>query len=226
MDTRAAKGASKTIPIVMAQDPDPVVSGFVASLPRPGGNITGLSSMAPELAGKRLSLLKQLLPQLARVAVFGVSHNPINTAALREVERAAQAHRVTLQFVDVDIKDIAQAFRVAEEGRAEAILILPGPFNSVRKQIADLAMQYQLPAIYDQPPFARDGGLIAYGTDLVALNRRAATYVDQILKGAKPADLPVQQPTKFELVINLKTAKMFGITIPPTLLLQANEVIQ
>lgn len=226
MDTRAAKGATNMIPIVMAQDPDPVASGFVASLARPGGNITGSSSMAPEIAGKRLALLKQILPRLSRVAVFGVSRNPINTSALREVKRAAQARGVTLQFVDVDIKDVDQAFRAANEGRAEAVLILPGPFLSVRKQMVDLAIQYRLPAIYDRPPFAKAGGLISYGTDLRDLHRYAAKYVDQILKGAKPADLPVQRATRFELVINLKTAKALGITIPPTLLFQANEVIQ
>jgi putative ABC transport system substrate-binding protein len=226
IDTRAAKGATNTIPIVMAQDPDPIVSGVAASLARPGGNITGLSAMAPEIAGKRLEILKTILPELSRVAVFGVSRNPINAAALREVERAAKASGVTLQFVDVDIKNIEQAFRVANEGRAEVSLILPGPFRSIRKQILALAMQYRLPMIYDRPAFAKDGGLIAYGTDLAELHRRAATYVDQILKGAKPADLPVQQPTKFEMVINLKTAKALGVTIPPTLLFQATEVIQ
>jgi len=226
IDTRAAKGATHAIPIVMAQDPDPIASGFVASLARPGGNITGLSSMAPEIAGKRLEILKTLLPQLSRVAAFGVSRNPINASALREVERAAKASGVTLQFVDVDMKNFEQAFHAASDGRAEAILILPGPFVSIRKHILALAMQYRLPMIYDRPSFAKAGGLIAYGTDLVELHRRAATYVDQILQGAKPGDLPVQQPTKFDMVINLKTAKALGVTIPPTLLFQATEVIQ
>jgi putative ABC transport system substrate-binding protein len=226
--TRAAKGATATIPIVMAQDPDPVGSGFVASLARPGGNITGLSSLRADLSGKRLELLKEILPNLSRAAVLGSSINPANVQFLKETEVAAQTFGVQLQYLDIlDPKDIETAFRAASKGRADAILVLGGRvFYSYRTQIADLAVKSRLPAIYDVPEFVAAGGLMSYGANAADLFRRAATYVDKILKGAKPADLPVEQPTKFELIINLKTAKQIGLTIPPNVLARADRVIK
>jgi len=226
--TRAAKEATATIPIVMAQDPDPVGNGFVASLARPGGNITGLSNFGPELSGKRLELLKEVVPRLTRVAVFGTSTFLGNAQILRETELAAGALRVQLQYLDVlDPKDIETAFRAASKGRAEAVLVLAGPvFLSQRTQLANLAVKSRLPAIYYATEFVEDGGLMTYGANRSDLYRRAATYVDKILKGAKPADLPVEQPTKFELVINLKAAKQIGLTIPPNVLARADKVIR
>ena len=226
--TRAAKEATATIPIVMAQDPDPVGNGFVASLARPGGNITGLSNLGPELSGKRLELLKEVIPRLTRVAVFGTSTFPGNAQILRETELAAGALRVQLQYLDVlDPKDIETAFRAASKGRAEAVLVLAGAvFTSQRTQLADLAVKSRLPAIYYATEFVEDGGLMTYGANRADLDRRAATYVDKILKGAKPADLPVEQPTKFEFIINLKAAKQIGLTIPPNVLARADRVIR
>ena len=226
--TRAAKEATTTIPIVMAQDSDPVGNGFVASLARPGGNITGLSNLRPELSGKQLELLKEIIPKLSRVAVFGTSTEPGNAQALKEMELAAGAFRVKLQYLDVlNPKDIETAFRAASKGRADAVLVLPGPiFNSHRKQIVELAVKSRLPAIYSRPEYVEDGGLMSYGVSMTDLDRRAATYVDKILKGAKPADLPVEQPTKFEFIINLKAAKQIGLTIPPNVLARADRVIR
>jgi putative ABC transport system substrate-binding protein len=226
--TRAAKEATSTIPIVMANDPDPVGSGTVASLARPGGNITGLSTLAPEMSGKQLELLKEIVPKLARVAVIGTSTTPGNAQMLREVERVAKAFGVKLQYLDVlGPKDIASAFRAASKGRAEAVLVLQSPvFVNERAQIADLAVKNRLPAIYSASDFVEDGGLMSYGVSATDLFRRAATYVDKILKGAKPADLPVEQPIKFELIINLKAAKQIGLTIPPAVLARADKVIK
>ncbi|HET8562868.1 MAG TPA: ABC transporter substrate-binding protein [Candidatus Binatia bacterium] len=226
--TRPAKEATSTIPIVMANDTDPVGNGFVASLARPGGNITGLSTFAPGISGKRLELLKEIIPKLSRVAVFVTSTRRGNAQSLREVELAAGAFGVKLQYVDVlDTKDIEAAFRAAGKGRADAVLALASPiFLLQRTQIADLAIKSRLPAIYDRREFVDDGGLMSYGTNLADLSRRAATYVDKILKGAKPADLPVEQPTKFELVINLKAAKQIGVTIPPNVLARADRVVR
>jgi putative tryptophan/tyrosine transport system substrate-binding protein len=226
--TRAAKEATATIPIVMAQDPDPIGNGFVASLARPGGNITGLSNLGPELSGKRLELLKEVVPRLTRVAVFGTSTFPGNAQILRETELAAAALRVQLQYVDVlEPKDIETAFRGASKARAEAILVLAGRvFTSQRTQLAALAVKNRLPAIYYATEFVEDGGLMTYGANRADLARRAATYVDKILKGAKPADLPVEQPTKFEFIINLKAAKQIGLTIPPNVLVRADRVIK
>ena len=226
--TRAAKEATTTIPIVMAQDADPVGSGFVASLARPGGNITGLSTLAPELSGKRLEILKEVVPKLSRVAVLGNSTEPGNAQMLGETERAAVVFGVKLQYVDVlSPKDIETAFRTASKARADAVLELPSfVFNSHRTEIAKLAVKSQLPAVYPQREFAEDGGLMSYGVSLTDLFRRAAGYVDKILKGAKPADLPVEQPMKFELVINLKTAKQIGLTIPQSVLYRADRVIK
>jgi putative tryptophan/tyrosine transport system substrate-binding protein len=226
--TRAAKEATKTIPIVMAQVPDPVGDGFVANLARPGGNITGLSALGPELSGKRLELLKETVPKLSRVAVLGTSTTPGNAQQLREVELAAGALKVKLQFLDVlDPKDIETAFRAASKGHAEGVLVLSASvFVSRRTQVLDLAQKSRLPAIYYRPEFVEAGGLMSYGVNDTDLYRRAATYVDKILKGAKPADLPVEQPTKFEFIINLKAAKQIGLTIPPNVLARADRVIK
>jgi putative ABC transport system substrate-binding protein len=227
--TRAAKDATNTIPIVMAQDSDPVANGFVASLARPGGNITGLANPTPEIAGKQLELLKEIIPKLSRVAVFGTwANNPGNTQQVREIELAAGAFKVKLQYLTVlSPKDIETSFRVAAEGRADAVLVQPGSiFNSHRTQIAKLAVKSRLPAIYSHSQYVVDGGLMTYSASLPDLDRRAATYVDKILKGAKPADLPVEQPTKFEFIINLKAAKQIGLTIPPNVLARADKVIR
>ena len=226
--TGAAKKATTTIPIVMAQVNDPVGNGFVAGLARPGGNITGLSTLAPELSGKQLEILKEIVPRLSRVAVFGSSTAPGNAQALRETELAATGIGANVQYFDVlTSKDLEAAFSAASKGRANTALVLSSPvLNSQRKQIADIAIKHRLPAIYFNPEFVEDGGLIAYTASYNDLYRRAATYVDKILKGAKPADLPVEQPTKFELVINLKTAKQIGLTIPPNVLARADRVIK
>jgi putative ABC transport system substrate-binding protein len=228
-NTRAANEATATIPIVMAQDIDPVGNGFVASLARPGGNITGLSRVAPELSGKQLELLKETVPRLSRVAVFGASTTtPGNVEIRREIELAAVALGVKFQFLEVlSGKDIETAFREASKGRADAGLVSGGPvLNSRRTQIADLAVKNRLPAIYNRRDYVEDGGLMSYGVNFTDLDRRAATYVDKILKGAKPADLPVEQPIKFEFIINLKAAKQIGLTIPPNVLARADRVIR
>ena len=204
--TRAAKKATVKIPIVMGFDNDPVGSGFVASLARPGGNITGLSTLSPEMSGKQLELLKEIVPKLSRVAVFGDSNSPGNAQALKETELVAGALGAKLQYVDVlKPNDIEIAFQEASKGRAEALLMLVSPvLNTQRTRIVDLAVKNRVPIVYGQQEFAEAGGLMTYGVSLTELFRRAATYVDKILKGAKPSDLPVEQPTKFELVINLK----------------------
>ncbi|TMA07033.1 MAG: ABC transporter substrate-binding protein [Deltaproteobacteria bacterium] len=226
--TRSAREATNTIPIIMAQDPDPVGNGFVTSLARPGGNITGLSSLVAELGGKRLELLREVVPRLSRVAVLGTSTNPANAQQLREAELAAGPIGVRLQFLDVlDPKDIETGFRAATKGRADAVLVFGGPFFIPRRtKIAELAIKSRLPAIYNRSEFVEAGGLMTYGASIPDLYRRAATYVDKILKGTKPADLPVQQPIKFEFVINLKAAKQIGLTIPPNVLARADRVIR
>ena len=226
--TRRAKEATSTIPIVMAFDNDPVGNGFVASLARPGGNITGLATLYPEISGKQLELLKEITPRLSRVAVLGDSTLPGNAQALRETELAASAFGVKHLYLDVlSPKDIETVFREASKGRADAVLVLSSSFLlSHRKQVADLAVKSRLPAIYPQSEYVEDGGLMSYGVSYADLYRRAATYVDKILKGAKPTDLPVEQPTKFELVLNLKTAKQIGLTIPPNVLARADKVIR
>ena len=226
--TRAAKESTVTIPIVTAQDPDPVGNGLVASLARPGGNITGLSTLATEINGKRLELVKEIVPRLSRVAVLASSTTPGNAQQLKETELAARALGVQLQFLNVrGAKDIEPAFRAASKERADAVLVLQSPvFVNERTQLAELAVKSRLPAIYDRREFVDDGGLICYGTNFTDLSHRAATYVDKILKGAKPADLPVEQPTKFELVINLKAAKQIGLTISPNVLARADKVIK
>ncbi len=227
-DTRTVKGATSTIPIVMGFDPDPVGSGFVASLARPGRNITGLSTLAPELSGKRLELVKETVPKLSRVAVLGDSSVPGNAQTLKELELAAKTVGVKVQYLEVlSSKDIETAFRAATKGRADAVLVLSSPvLNSQRVLVAEFALKRRLPAIHHFAEFVEAGGLMSYGPNFPDLYRRAATYVDKILKGAKPADLPVEQPTKFDFVINLKAAKQIGLTIPPSVLVRADKVIK
>jgi putative ABC transport system substrate-binding protein len=224
--TQAARQETSSIPVVMGLDPDPVGNGFVASLAKPGGNITGLSALSPEISGRQLEILKEIVPKLSRVAVLGSSTRPGNAQALKETELAAQAFRVRLQYIDVITSgDIETAFR--RKGHAEALLVLAGPVGrTFGKQIVEYAATNRLPAIYERPEFISEGGLMSYGASMTANFRRAATYVDKILKGAKPADIPVEQPTKFEFVVNLKTAKQIGLTIPPNVLARADRVIR
>ena len=226
--TRPAKEATSTIPVVMTFDDDPVGSGFVASLARPGGNITGLSTLSPEISGKQLELLKEMAPRLSRVAVFGTSNRQGTDQNLKELNLAARGLGVKLQYLDVqDSKDIESAFRAASKGRADAVVVLQSPVFSIQRvQIADLALKSRLPAIYPRREFVEDGGLMSYGVSFSDLDRRAATYVDKILKGAKPAEIPVEQPVKFEFFINLKAAKQIGLMIPPNLLARADRVIR
>jgi|RhiMetdeSRZDD1v2_1073273.scaffolds.fasta_scaffold158151_2 ABC-type uncharacterized transport system substrate-binding protein len=226
--TRPAKQATLTIPIVMGHDDDPVGSGFVASLARPGGNITGLATLAPEISGKQVELLKEIVPRLSRLAVIGTATRPGNPQALREINLAADAVGVQLQFLEIQApKDIEIAFRAASKEHADAVLVLSDAvLLPQRRQIADLAVKGRLPAVYNRPEYVEDGGLVFYGVSYTDLYRRAATFVDKILKGAKPADLPVEQPTKFEFIINLKAAKQIGLTIPPNVLARADKVIR
>jgi ABC-type uncharacterized transport system substrate-binding protein len=226
-DSRAippAQQATQTIPIVMTVSGDPVGSGFVASLARPGGNITGLSNATPQLAGKRLELLTEAMPPRARVAILGPpAHPDWHALALK-----AQALSMPLQALEVHSPDeFEPAFAAAIRERADALLVLPAPITNYHSRyIVNLVAKSRLPAIYALREYVVAGGLMSYGPHIPALSGRAAAYVDKILKGAKPADLPVEQPMKFELVINLKTAKSLGLTIPPVLLFQADEVIQ
>jgi putative ABC transport system substrate-binding protein len=227
--TRLAKEATTTIPIVMASDDDPVGNGFVASLARPGGNITGLSQLSPELNSKRLEILKEVIPRLSRVAVFSTSTAPDHAQVRKEIELAAAAFGVKLQYLDVlTTKDIEPAFRAAVKGRADAVLenISGSVRSAYRKELAELAVKNRLPVMRERPEHVEAGGLMSYGVNLGDLDRRAATYVDKILKGAKPADLPVEQPRKFEFIINLKAAKQIGLTIPPNVLARADKVIR
>jgi putative tryptophan/tyrosine transport system substrate-binding protein len=226
--TRAASKATLSIPIIMTNENDPIGNGFVMSLARPGGNITGLSNLAPELSGKQLELLQEVVPKLRRIAVLGTSSSGGNALVRKEAELSSRALGLNIQYLDIlAASDIHAAFREATERRADAVLALASPvLTSYRKQIADLALKSRLPAIYDRREFVEDGGLMTYGVNALELFRRAATYVDKILKGAKAAELPVEQPTKFELVINLKTAKQIGLTIPPNVLARADRVIR
>ena len=230
---RAAKQATSTIPIVMAVGgPDPVGAGLVASLARPGGNVTGVSLGTSErFAGKWVELLKEAVPQVSRVTVLGdpsVSGAPVFLPMVRETERAAGSLGLQLQLLEVrGIKDIESAFAAMKSARTEALIVLPSVrFTTERKRIVELAARHRLPTMHEHREFVEAGGLISYGPNLLALQRRAAYYVDRILKGTKPADLPVEQPTQFELVVNLKTAQALGLTLPPVLLLRADEVIK
>jgi len=224
----AAKKSTQTIPVVMVAVGDPVGSGLVASLARPGGNLTGLSLLNPELHGKRLQLLKEVLPKASRVAVLTNPGNPIHAAFWRETQEAAQKLGVQLQPLELHgPEDFEGAFRAATRGRAGALLVFDdGLFNGYRTRIVALAAKSRLPAMYGFREFPDDGGLMSYGTNQLDHFRRAAAYVDKILKGAKPANLPVEQPTRFELVVNLKTAKALGLTIPPSVLIRADQMIQ
>jgi putative ABC transport system substrate-binding protein len=226
--TRVAKEATATIPIVMATDPDPVGNGFVVSLARPGGNITGLSTVAREISGKHLELLKEIVPKLFRIAVFGSSTTPGNAETLRETELAAGVFGLWLQYLDVRAaKDIEAAFQAARNERADAVLMLTNAvLNSGRTEISDFAVKSRLPVISGRPEYVEAGGLMSYGVSFSDLHRRTAYYVDKILKGTKPADLPVEQPIKYELIINLKAAKQIGLIIPPNVLARADRVIR
>jgi len=226
--TRPAKDATRTIPIVMAQDTDPVGNGFVSSLARPGGNITGLATLAPELSGKQLELMKEMVPKLSHVAVLGTSTRSGNAQSLKEAEHAARVLGVKLRYLDIlSAKDIEPAFQAAAKGGADGVLVLTSPFaTSQRTTFTGLAARNRLPAIYDRTEFVEDGGLMTYSVSSTDLFRRAATYADKILKGAKPADLPVEQPKTFELAINARTARALGLTVPPSLFLRADRVIE
>ncbi len=229
-DALAARNATRTIPIVMASAGDPVASGLVESLARPGGNITGLSQIAPELAGKRLELLKEIVPKLSRVAVLWNPQNPASSSTLSWKELQLPARELGVQLHSLEVRsanDFAKAFKDATRARAGALFIMPDPvFAGDLKRIADFAAKSRLPSIFHLREFVHSGGLLAYGVDRSDMFRRAATYVDKILKGAKPADLPVEQPTRFELVVNLKTAKTLGLTLPQSIMVRADQVIQ
>ncbi len=224
----AAKQATTTIPIVMMTIADPVGSGLVASLARPGGNITGLAVLRPELVGKQLEFLKDVLPTVSRVAVLWNPTNPVAALVVQAADVAAQALGVQLHLVEARGPDaFDSAFAAMTSAHAGALLVVGDPmFVQHRSRLAELAATSRLPTMYDQRRFVEAGGLFCYGASLPDQYRRAATYVDKILKGAKPADLPVEQPMKFDLVINLKTGQALGLTIPPSLLFQATEVIR
>ena len=226
--TQAAKNATKTIPIVMEGVTDPVGTGLVASLAHPGGNVTGLSNLYSDLGGKQLELLKEAFPKISRVAVLWDSANAGNAVWLAEMKVAAGPVRITLQPLDVHgPDDFERAFKAIKKEHADALTVLASaPANTNRARIVDFAAKSKLPAMYASYLFVDIGGLMSYGTIGADLWRRAATYVDKILKGAKPADLPVEQPTKFELIINLKAAKQIGLTIPPSVLYRADKVIR
>ncbi len=224
----AAKHATGTIPIVMAAAGDPVGSGLVASLAKPGGNVTGLSARSPELAGKRLQLLEEVVPGLSRVVVLWNAANPYAALVVRETEAAARMLAVQVQFLEVrGPDDFETALPAVMKGRPDALILVEDPLTfRYRMRVADFAVRNRLPATYGYKEFAEGGGLLTLGPNLADMYRRAALFVDKILKGAKPADLPVEQPTKFELVLNLKTAKALGLTIPPSLLQRADQVIE
>jgi len=224
--TEAARQATKSIPIVFVLVSDPVASGFVASLAHPGSNITGLTNISSDLSGKQLELLNESVPDTTRVAVLSNSSNPSTPLLLKETETAARSLKVQLQLHDArDPKALDSAFLAMAREHASAVLVLAQPIT-YHRHIANLAIQARLPSIYWARGFPDLGGLMSYGPSSVNLHRRAATYVDKILRGAKPADLPVEQPTKFELVINLKTAKQIGLIIPPNVLARADRVIR
>ena len=227
----AAKQATTTIPIVFTAASDPVPDGLVSSLARPGGNVTGLATISPELVGKGLEQIKRAVPEVTRLAVLwqpGALGERTNKDMLKEADTVARSLRVRLQFVEARAPaDFDKAFSDATRVGAGALAVLPSSmFLSERRRLADLAAKNRLPAAYPQREFVHAGGLMSYGPNVADLFRRAAIYVDKILKGAKPADLPIEQPTKFELVINLKTAKALGLTLPPSLIGRADEVIE
>jgi putative ABC transport system substrate-binding protein len=225
---QAVKQATSTIPVVIAASSDPVEMGFVTSLARPGENLTGLSLSAPELSGKRLELLKEAVPAITHIAVLVNPANPSTAAHLRETQRAAQALQVQLHLAEVrGPHELDHAFSAIRRVPADALIVLVDPmFMQQRARLVELTAMSRLPAMYGFREDVEMGALMAYGPSFPDLFRRAATYVDKILKGAKPGDLPVEQPTKYELILNLKTAKELGITLPPTLLILADEVIR
>jgi putative ABC transport system substrate-binding protein len=226
--TRAAKNVTKVIPIVMAHGSDPVELGFVASLAKPGGNITGLTHLAPELGGKRLELLKDIVAQLSRVAVLTDPGTGGHAPQIKELEVAARALGLQLRSVEVrGANELESAFSAMTTGRAGAFIALQQPtLDRLRERIVDLAAKNRLPAMYPNSEYVETGGLMSYAADIVAMFRRAATYVDKILKGTQPANLPVEQPTKFDFIVNLKSAKQIGLTIPPNVLAKADRVIK
>jgi putative ABC transport system substrate-binding protein len=225
---RAAKNASKTIPIVFASAGAPVEDGLVSSLARPGGNVTGLTVLSPELDGKRLELLKQAFPEVTRVAFLWTGGSARGDVRVKETEAVAKTLGLRLQSLGVTgSDDFARVFEAARKGGAQALVWVPSPFLAThRALIFDFAAKNRIPAMYSTSDLVEAGGLMSYGPDLLDNWRRAAVYVDKILKGANPADLPVEQPTKFELVINVKTAKALGLTIPPSVLSRADRVVQ
>jgi putative tryptophan/tyrosine transport system substrate-binding protein len=228
ISARAAKEATSTIPIVFAQDPDPVGSGLVASLARPGGNITGLSLATPDLAPKRVELLRETMPGMARLAAIGSPTTPGNAQSLRETERSATAFDLEFRFWDAPRpEDIDAAFQEAATWRPDAVVVLGGAAFILRRvSVAELALQYRLPAIFTTREQVIAGGLMGYSPNVEELYRRSATYVDKILKGASPAELPVEQPSTFDLVINLRTAQTLRLTIPLSVITAATELIQ
>ncbi|MGZ8530920.1 MAG: ABC transporter substrate-binding protein [Candidatus Binatia bacterium] len=228
-DIQIAKEATSTIPIVMMVGGDPVASGFIASLARPGGNITGLATLRPELSGKRLELLKEIVPKLSRVAFVASPGNRDYANEKKEVELAAAAFGIKLRVLDVKTpNDVETAFQTASKEKADAVLFrVAGPLEAAqRPQITAFAVKYRLPTMHASAQHVEAGGLMSYGVSTIDLARRAATYVDKILKGRKPADLPVEQPMKFEFIVNLKAAKQIGLTIPPNVLVRADRVIR
>ena len=225
--TTAAQRATSTIPIVFTST-NPVGLGFVASLARPGGNLTGVSLLGPEVSGKRLELLKELLPEISKIAVLWDSHDPAAKFSLQETEALAKSVKLGVVALDVHaVPDLDGAFRSADRERCGAAILLPAPlFSRNAAQVADLGIRYKMPTLFWSNDLTKVGGLIGYGPDIVVLYRRTGYYVDRILKGAHPADLPVEQPTKFELTINLKTAKALGVAVPAALIARADEVIE
>jgi putative ABC transport system substrate-binding protein len=224
---RGARQATRTVPIVSAITGDPVTAGFAASLARPGGNVTGLAVQFEDLAGKQLQILTETVPKTTRIVILHHALPP-NTVVLEAAEKAARALGLKGRVLDIrDVSDLAGAFRTAQREQADAMYVLPSPtFNRHRAHLAELAVKHRLPGIYEDDGYVRAGGLMSYGPDFSDLFRRSASYVDRIFKGAKPGELPFEQPTKFELVINLKTAKALGLTIPPSLLQRADRVIE
>ena len=224
----AAKLATNTVPIVFTQVSDPVAEGLIVSLAHPGGNITGLSQTGSDLAGKRLELLKEASPKISRIAALWTSASKAGLARLRETQSAAQT--MGLQVLPIEVQkldDFEDAFKAAMTGRAGAVIVLQSALtNTHRTRIVELAAKNRLPTMFEEASHVNAGGFMSYGPSFFDLQRRAAVYVDKILKGAKPADLPVEQPKKFELIINLKTAKQIGLTIPPNVLARADKVIR
>jgi putative tryptophan/tyrosine transport system substrate-binding protein len=225
---RAAKDATSSIPIIIINSRDPVGAGLVATLARPGGNVTGLSMLAPQLAGKRLELLKDTVPGLSYVGILWEGINPDRQNDFGEIQAAVQALGIRVQFLELQQPDdIESSFEAAARDRLDGLIVLPASLIGNRQnQVADLAAKHRLPSLYDRRSFVDTGGLMSYGPNELEQFRRAAYYVDRILKGAKPADLPVEQPMRFDFVLNLRTAQALGLTIPHHVLLQATEVIQ